>query len=390
MLFSSPKILLLLKRHRLEIYSTDSDQVMVVKFPQEVLRHLEIVNIDEFSKTVITALKEINIPKQQAMIALSEHVIFDKEVSLDSPAQAEPAVDEIGQFYKNIPFDEDKIAKKIMAMGDKQLLLAANRDVYQSIIQLVKEFDWTVKAVLPMTVFPKTDDQRELSPDEVQEILSSYNKYPDADFLKEDQIDPMVVPAEMADVNPKEEVVSGRTNGWFVVLLALICLSLILSTLFYFQIIALPDEVSKLLPFTSKSTPIQPTTAPITDSTVSAQPEAVESSASAEKTKEGTVSAEIKKQTKIHVLNGSDVAGQASKIKQKLTAIGYTNIITGNIQSSEASNSAIIYSTGISESIKNEIGELMDSLIGESTKGEEELNEFNIIITLGKEAQSVQ
>lgn len=350
---------------------------MTVDFHSSAVRHLEVVSRDEVVKTLVDAFKGANLGKQTAVILLSDHIVFEKLIPQSEPGVAQKAV---ARFYHDVPLEEAHIAKKIMPLKGSALALAANRELYQIIIEVAHEFEWKIKAVIPMIPFAKLAEDEQLTPDQVKQILNSDSIFKEADFLNESLLVPEKTKKRDADDEgegeEKEEESGGKVKNVATALIALFLISIILGSLFYFKILALPFSV----PFLSSS-PI-PSAVPVPEASESG--EISESSESA-KTQEATVAAEFKREEiRIHVLNGSGIAGQAGKVKEKLTEIGYTNVITGNIESSEASGSSIIYAQDLEESIKSEIGGLMDSIVEGISQTNEAINEFNAVITLGK------
>lgn len=371
MFFFGPKLLLLLKRHSLEIYYKGSEQVMDVEFRSSALRHLEVASRDEVVKTLVDAFKSANLKGQKAILALSDHIVFERLIPQEDPGNAQK---EIAGFYRDIPLEEEHIAKKLIPLKGSILALAANRELYRIIIEVAAEFGWNIKAVIPMTPFAKLDEKAQLNAQQVSQILSADKIFKEADFLNENILAPEVIPGEE---KKDPEASAQKTRIIITILISLFLISLIIGSLLYFKIVSLPFN----LPGSgSSSTPAAST---VTEASKSSQT-GKESTASAN-TQVASVSAEFNRsEIRIHVLNGSEIAGQANKIKEKLKEIGYENVITGNIESSEASGSSIIYSDGLEGSVKGEINQLMDSLVEGITKTDEAINEFNAVITLGK------
>lgn len=372
MFFFGPKLLLLLKRHSLEIYYKNSDRVMEIEFPSSSLRHLEVVSRDEIVKTLVDNFKSANLRGQQAILVLSDQIVFERLIPNEDPGNAQK---EIARFYHDIPLEEAHIAKKLVPLKGSILALAANRQLYQIIVEVAKEFGWKIKAVIPMTPFAKLDEEVQLNPEQVNQILGADDIYKEADFLNENILAPETTDKPLEEEqNP--EASTGKAKTIVTIVIALFLMSLIIGSLFYFKIISLPFN----LPWMNSS----PAASTAPEASQSAQTTPQESTASANE-QVASVSAKLSRaDIKIHVLNGSQVAGQATKVKEKLVEIGYTNVITGNIEASEASGSSIIYSEGLEESVKEEINKLMDSLVEGITKTDESINEFNTVITLGK------
>lgn len=375
MSFFSPKLLLLLKRHSLEIYYKSSQKVMDVQFQSSAIRHLEVVSKDEVIKTLVNAFKSANLTKQNAIILLSDHIVFERLIPQDNPEITQKA---IARFYKDVPLEEAHIAKKIMPLKGSVLALAANRELYSLIIEVAREFEWKIKAVIPMIPFAKLAEDAQLTPDQVSEILGSGRIFKEADFLNESLLAP-----ELTDTDEKKDHrESGNTAKHILTLiLALFLLSFIAGSLLYFNILKLPFSLPWMNEPAFSSVPgglsfVQ--TSP-SESTVSAQ------------TQIASVSGELnRKEVRIHVLNGSKIAGQANKVKEKLAEIGFESVITGNIENPEASQSSILYSKELPQNIKDELNALMDSLVEGISKVEDNLGEFEAVINLGKLGQPIE
>lgn len=362
---------------------------MEVVFQTSAVRHLEVVSRDEVIKTLVEAFKNANLGKQTAVIALSDHIIFEKLISQNGQV---PVQKEIADFYHDVPLDEEHIAKKIMPLKGSALALAANRELYSIVVEVAHEFEWKIKAVIPMTPFAKLREDQHLTPEQVGLILAAEDIFKEADFLKEsllapeirEKVEKGIEGGESRDDNEdagddeEDTTKSGsKAKTAIIIFLILFLFSFITGSLIYFKIINLPFNV----PFLNESS-VPAVSAP-PEASQSAVVAPIESTPSAN-VQEASVSAQINKEdVRIHVLNGSGIAGQAAVIKEKLVEKGYTNVITGNIEGAEASRSSVTYSK-VEQGVKNEINELMDSLIGETEKLEEALNEFSLRIVIGK------
>lgn len=375
MFFFNPKLLLLLKRHSLEIYYKGSEKVMDVSFQSSAVRHLEVVKKDEVVKTLADAFKSVNLSRQNAVIVLSDHIVFERLILKDNP---EVTQKEIARFYHEVPLEEAHIAKKIMPLKGSVLALAANRELYSLIIEVAREFEWKIKAVIPMTPFAKLAEDANLTPDQVSQILSSEEVFKEADFLSESLVTPEVIEKDKKK-DPEES--GSKAKNILTLILALFLLSFIVGSLLYFNILKLPFS----LPWMNK--PVS-SSAPESSSSIQTVPS--ESTVSAQ-IQIASVSGELNRSgIKIHVLNGSKIPGQANKVKEKLAESGYENVKSGNIEGSETSASSITYSNSLNEAVKGEINTLMDSLIGESKKLEDTLSEFNVLIILGELTREIE
>lgn len=367
MLFNRPKLLFYLKSKSLELYYLDSDQIINIKLSPDIIRHLEIVNEDKFIQTVSQIIKHTGLEKEKAIIVLSDNIVFDKLVPGDESEETEKI---ISRFYENIPLKEDLIAKKTVPIAGKLVLLATNRQLYKIIKDIAGEFNWEIKAVIPMVLFAKLDENIQLNPKQIQEILNSEDIFKEANFLEEDLTHTIPVVLEQKK--------SSKMTILLIIVFILSLIGLIVYILISQKIIHLPPRLSF---FNSKPNPVASIPLKVVNQTVIT---ATEASNSAAKTREATSSPQQKDEVNIHVLNGSGIAGEASIIKDKLIEKGFTNVITGNVERSEATQSSIIYSNKVDKSIKDEVSSIMESLVPQIAKSEDNLTEFDILIILGK------
>jgi hypothetical protein len=69
-----------------------------------------------------------------------------------------------------------------------------------------------------------------------------------------------------------------------------------------------------------------------------------------------------KTSTKISVLNGTGVAGEAGILSQALKDLGYTNVTTGNASTQNATDTEVIFASNISQDVVTEITGKLQSL----------------------------
>jgi hypothetical protein len=107
-----------------------------------------------------------------------------------------------------------------------------------------------------------------------------------------------------------------------------------------------------------------------------------------EKTESATNSSAInpksKNDLKIKIFNGTGKVGEAGKIKDELSALGYENLETGNLDLQNATQSSVFFSKVVSETVKNEISSALKkfySSVGDSSTSS---GSFDIEIITGK------
>lgn len=393
MLFFTPKILLLLKRRSLEIYDKGSGALLAIDFPPSAVSHLEVINKDDLVKQLVEGFKQAEVEGKSAVLALSEHVIFEKEIA----AREAQLNEELNKFYHNVPLEEANIAKKVVPLHVTTLAMATNRVLLDTVLEVCGEFNMKIKAAVPTSMYFKHDEQTPLNQEQVKKILSSDDVFKIADFMQEDTIQSELKPTSSTDskkpaednsFNDDDEDKPAKTSAAMTIIALLICAGAIIASFIYFKIIPNPLDFlnSKINP---QPTPLASLVPETTQASPSAQVAATESSLSAQPA--STTSSQLQRsQVKLHVLNGSGTAGQAAKLKQILVDQGFTQVVTGNIEGDEASESAITYSQKVDKVVKQDVAKLIIDNIGQVEESTDNLTEFDIVVTIGKAAKILE
>jgi hypothetical protein len=101
-------------------------------------------------------------------------------------------------------------------------------------------------------------------------------------------------------------------------------------------------------------------------------------------TNSSTINPKSRNVLKIKIFNGTGKVGEAGKIKNELSALGYENLETGNLDVQNATQSSVFFSNVVSETVKNEISSALKkfySSVGDSSTSS---GSFDIEIITGK------
>jgi len=86
---------------------------------------------------------------------------------------------------------------------------------------------------------------------------------------------------------------------------------------------------------------------------------------------------------KIEVLNGSGITGAAGKLKTAIEDLGYSDVKIGNAKSIEPSETVATFSSGLSQSIKDEILSNLKVTYESVSEGSGSLSGFDVQILIG-------
>lgn len=365
MLFGNSKVILLLKRNSLEIYSKKSQGVESrLDFPPNYEKDQEILDLEKFEQLITNFLTKLDLKNRKVIIAISGENLFEKTLPLSDPKTEKAQVE---KFFQEIPFDPQKIANIQIRTKNGLNLIATNRNLYEAIVHVLQQNQSEIEAVVPLSQFGVTSTTN-LTKEDINKIVSNSKKLREANFLNKTSEKSGDKPEEKKQ-NTKDDQNKSKKSPILIGGIAIISIGL--GILAY--LLLKPQEIN---PNTIEQ---QSQPAIVTEESQGRQDE-TESTTSSQ-------TQEIPKdQIKIQILNGTGVAGQASQVQNLLQDINYTQIEIGNAQNQDFEKTVVRVSSSISnnqkEEIKTELEKLFESVEFETNvEGES----FDIIITTGQQ-----
>jgi len=336
--------ILLLKKDRLQLFTKQASQQLI--FPPEIIRHQEIIDQKLFEKILTEFFTQSK--NHEGTLILDEDIIFQKQL----PLAALP--EEMQSFYDTIPFPQNQIAKKMVKTNKNMYLLATNRDLYQTIVHIAKQYQWEIKEVLPLTIFMPFIQTKELSYQALTLALKHKEFANTANFLKEETVEKTEKPTNAVPL-----------KQYFI---------LIVCLLFLFLVLGVAAQKLELFPSAKQNNPKLPTTVPL-QSNKPTTPITIATPS--------TEQVQNKKTVAIQIVNGSGINGQATLVKEHLASLGYTNAQIGNTNIA-TSSTTIVFSKTLNSSfvaeIMTELQKLFTTVNSQSTTA---TSGYDILITTG-------
>lgn len=345
----------------LEAFEANSNNQQRLSFSPASIQHSEIVDKKKYSEELQKFVETLNLKGGKGIIVLSSELVYASDVDIMGKNEE----DEVEKFLTALPFLRSAIATITLRSKSKLRIIAANRKLYEGVLEALKIVDIEIFSVVPVSVFPNRAGQELTAKDAKKitgekKILQRYNFLQSKDNPQGDE--------EAADTRELPEVgeagKKSMRNQYILFVISIILLACAIGYLLLWARI-IPN------PWFKKTQSIHPKPRAVIAPTITPQPSPTSKSL-------------IDKSTiKIQILNGSGVEGQAGKLSNLLKAVGYSNIITGNTDNLEQ-RTTIIYNKllskdlllGITEAIKNDFP---DPTLQEAS----ESGEFDILITTG-------
>ncbi len=335
MIFGNNPVILYLKNNQIDVYKKGFERVSIT-IPETAIQNQEVKDVNQLEQAIASFIQQSKIGKPQAILVLSENVYYHRIIPA---SDQENEQHEIQQFLDQIPFEKPSLAAKIIQNKTEIMILAANKNYFYEVKNIFEKYGWRIDIVAPSGLFGNFTDGQ-LTQDDIVAILNDRSDLKTGNFL---------VATKTADelIKSDPEKVSQKTGGSFLktFVFLLIVVVLLLGSALYLgkqlgilnlNLLQRPQPAQKALNTTT------------TEAIASATPEA---SSSADFSKADA---------KVEVLNGSGVAGQASKVKEQLVTLGYQNIETGNATESGATSTTVGLSSKVSDPAKSELKTILE------------------------------
>ena len=367
MLFSNPDTIIFLKRNSLEVYNQKSEGVQArLDFPPNYEKDQEIIDIEKFEQLISNFLSKLNLKNNKIIIVLSAENLFEKTLPLSDKTKEEAAAK---KFFGSVPFDPQKVAKKQIRTKNGLNLIAANKNLYESIVHVLQKLQSEIRAAVPVSMFGITS--LVLSRQDIKKITSNSEMLKTSNFLSGNAQIKQAADTPSDEENPQVEKKKSKLNPISVAGIAFIVVGLGIVVFLLFK----QGILKQYSPFNKNPLP---TLAPSPRESIPAIVDL--------ENQEATGQAELssKQDLTIQVLNGSGISGQASQVQALLQSLDYSQIETGNADSQDLTSTKIVYKQNVADSLISEIKtELEKTLANVETEEASDDIGFDIVITTG-------
>jgi len=359
-LFRNP-LVCYLARDFLEIFETNSNSQQSLSFSSASIQHSEIIDKKKYLDELEKLIEGLKLKEGKGIILLAAELVYASDIDITGKNEK----DETEKFLTAVPLLRSNIATISLHNENKLRIIAANRKLYEGVVEVLKMNNIEIFSVVPVSVFPNRTNDQEFTAQEAKKITGEKKILQRYNFLQDKQ--QLQVDKDSVQIDP---ILEGEEKKSIKKQLILLILSLLLLTgatgyfLLWSETIANPwfkkPESLRPKPITviapSKTSQPSPTTKPLTD----------------------------KSAIKIQILNGSGIERQAGKLSDLLKGVGYKNVTIGNINNLEQ-RTTIVYNKslpkdmllGITDAMKNDFP---DPTLQEASQS----GEFDILITTGK------
>ncbi|HVZ58398.1 MAG TPA: LytR C-terminal domain-containing protein, partial [Patescibacteria group bacterium] len=317
---------------------TEKAVIKKIAFPKEMTPHDAPIDTESLCSYLTKELASVAKKVSPGVVILGSGVLA--QVVVPKGGELENVKKEL---LDKLTFSKESLAEKTIETKTKTYILAANKAIFQTVVDACKANNIDIKAVVPFSLFTDLDAEESLTRKDIKEMLKSEDIYPIGNFLSETSTpdtteekspSPEPEPESSGDAIEKEQeeekkeevkedkeapqesssedtaassaaIYSKRTvwnsSRLLVVLGFLIILTVLMGGLIYFQYYRTNKSGPTLHMISTRPTP---TSAP----TPTATPTPVQTA---------------KEDLTVSILNGTGTPGQAGEVKDILANNGY-------------------------------------------------------------------
>lgn len=147
-----------LDRGYLAFFAANQPNIAKFDLPANVVKDLEILNKTELETQLILFFKQIKINPGLLIIVLSDNICFAKDFAQGTAEQDDTICQ---NFLNNIPFEN--VSSKIYKIDRGFRIIAANKELYENIIEIFNKLGFTTMAVAPASTIGITTTNFDLA-----------------------------------------------------------------------------------------------------------------------------------------------------------------------------------------------------------------------------------
>lgn len=165
-----PRAIIYLEPHQVSLYSSSTSTILSMPFGEGVVRDMEVAAVEVLQSQLDTWLKQQDVQPHTAVLILAENVYFKKEFP---GKQNAPNAVEITTFLDLVPIESP--TTRIIPMADAAVAVAANKDFYQPIVEVLQKQKIAVVALTPVFIFQMSPTESwQFNPETARKVMSEW------------------------------------------------------------------------------------------------------------------------------------------------------------------------------------------------------------------------
>jgi len=322
---------LFLDSTKFDLFIPHTSTVVSYNLPSTLVRDLEILDKEALTTQITTFIDTNKIPPFTVIIVLSERVLFNRDFAPIADLQEQVTI--VQDFLDTIPFDN--LSTKTFKLERGFKVVAANRDFYENIKEILETKGFIVDAIAPITVVAQElATLTLLDKQTAQKIISKLNT------IKQNALE---IHYESPSLNPKTQQDADAKKAYKIRLFAMIgvfaLLFLVMGLMAYQTFKPVPKKIvpsaTAPLPTPTIQVVITPTTSP---------------------------DISLKKTLQISLNNPTRSATPSTTLRSNLLASGFDNVQISTPTTITSTRARVVFKDTVPSSLRSEIVGIIDEL----------------------------
>jgi len=145
-----PTGILFIDGNRIDVYNSLKNTVVSLDFPQEVIRYSEVLDREKLHAQIKSLIETNKIVPSSLIVVLAKNILFQKDFVKDQETQEQQEL-AAQDFIDSVPFES--VGSKIVPLEKGIRVIAANADLYESIMSTFQQLGFSIQSLLPVTLF---------------------------------------------------------------------------------------------------------------------------------------------------------------------------------------------------------------------------------------------
>ena len=144
------KGVLFIDSNRIDVFNSLKNTVISLDFPQEIIKYSEILDREKLHLQLKSFIETNKIPPSSLIVILAKNILYQKDLVKDQETREQQEL-QAQDFVDNVPFEA--VGSKIVPLEKGIRVIAANADLYESIMSTFQQAGFSIQSLLPVTLF---------------------------------------------------------------------------------------------------------------------------------------------------------------------------------------------------------------------------------------------
>lgn len=142
--------ILFIDKDRIDVYLPDKKTVVSCDINEEAVKYCEVMDRDKLHTQLKSFIETNKLSPSSLIVVLAKNILFEKDFIKGQETDDQQQL-QSEQFIDNVPFES--VGSKTVPLEKGFRVIAANADLYESIMTTFRQSGFLIQALLPITLY---------------------------------------------------------------------------------------------------------------------------------------------------------------------------------------------------------------------------------------------